>query len=131
VLAGVTDFTVTTLGALQPHFRSGKLRPLATTGDARATRLPDVPTIAELGFKTYPTYSWWGVYLPTGTPKPIVDRLSAELVKAARAPDVAQKFADLIDMEIIASTPEQFAAFQKSEQERWFKVIKDNNIKSD
>ena len=131
VLAGVTDVTVTTLGALQPHFRSGKLRPLATTGDKRAPSLPDIPTLAEQGLKTYPTYSWWGVYVPTGTPRPIVDRMSVELTKAARSPDVAQKFAELIDMEILASSPEEFAAFQKSEQERWFKVIKDNNIKSD
>ncbi len=130
VLAGVTDITVTTLGALQPHFRSGKLRPLATTGDKRAPSLPDVPTLAEQGLKTYPTYSWWGVYVPAGTPRPIVDRMGVELTKAARSPDVAQKFAALIDMEILASSPEAFAAFQKSEQERWFKVIKDNNIKS-
>ena len=131
VLAGVTDVTVTTLGALQPHFRSGKLRPLATTGDKRAPSLPDVPTLAEQGLKTYSTYSWWGVYVPAGTPRPIVDRMGVELTKAARSPDVAQKFAELIDMEIVASSPEEFAAFQKSEQERWFKVIKDNNIKSD
>ncbi len=131
VLAGVTDVTVTTLGALQPHFRSGKLRPLATTGDQRVPSLPNVPTLVEAGLKTYPTYSWWGVYVPTGTPRPIVDRMSVELAKAARSPDVAQKFLELIDMEILASTPEAFAAFQASEQERWFKVIKDNNIKSD
>jgi len=131
VLAGVTDFTVTTLGALQPHFRAGKLRPLATTGEKRAPGLPDVPTLVEQGFKTYPTYSWWGVYVPTGTPRPVIDRMSAELAKAARSPDVAQKFSDQIDMEIIASSPEEFASFQKSEQERWFKVIKDNDIKSD
>jgi tripartite-type tricarboxylate transporter receptor subunit TctC len=131
VLAGVTDITVTTLGALQPHFRAGKLRPLATTGDKRAPTLPDVPTIAESGLKTYPTYSWWGVYLPAGTPRVIVDHMNAELAKAARSPDVARKFADQIDMEILASSPEEFAAFQKSETERWFKVIKDNNIKGD
>ncbi|HTR85686.1 MAG TPA: tripartite tricarboxylate transporter substrate-binding protein [Reyranella sp.] len=131
VLAGVTDVTVTTLGALEPHFRSNKLRPLATTGEKRAPALPDVPTLGEQGLTTYPTYSWWGVYVPAGTPRPIVDRLNAELAKAARSPDVASKFADQIDMEIIASTPEEFAAFQVSEQERWFKVIKDNNIKSD
>ncbi len=131
VLAGVTDVTVTTLGALQPHFRAGKLRPLATTGEKRAPTLPAVPTIGEQGFKTYPTYSWWGVYVPTGTPRAIVDRLNVELAKAARSPDVAQKFADQIDMEILASSPDDFAAFQKAEQERWFKVIADNNIKAD
>ena len=131
VLAGVTDVTVTTLGALQPHFRAGKLRPLATTGDKRAPTLPAVPTIGEQGLKTYPTYSWWGVYVPAGTPKAIVDRMNVELAKAARSPDVAQKFAEQIDMEIIASTPDAFAAFQKAEQERWFKVITDNNIKAD
>lgn len=131
VLAGVTDVTVTTLGALQPHFRAGKLRPLATTGDRRAPTLPAVPTLSEQGLKTYPTYSWWGVYVPAGTPRLIVDRMNVELAKAARAPDVAQKFAEQIDMEIIASTPDEFAAFQKGEQERWFKVIADNNIKAD
>jgi tripartite-type tricarboxylate transporter receptor subunit TctC len=131
VLAGVIDFTVTTIGAAQPHVRSGKARVLASTGEKRATSLPDVPTLAEQGLKTYPTYSWWGVYVPAGTPRPIVDRMSVELGKAARSPDVAQKFADQIDMEILASTPEEFAAFQKREQERWFKVIKDYGIKSD
>ena len=131
VLAGVTDVTVTTLGALQPHFRSGKLRPLATTGDKRVPSLPNVPTLAEEGLTTYPTYSWWGVYVPAGTPRPIVERMSVELAKAARAPDVAQKFVELIDMEVLASTPLEFATFQASEQERWFKVIKDNNIKGD
>src|SRR5476651_926140 len=131
VLAGVTDVTVTTLGALQPHFRAGKLRPLGTTGDKRAPTLPAVPTIGEQGLKTYPSYSWWGVYVPMGTPRAIVDRMNVELAKAARSPDVAQKFADQIDMEILASSPDEFATFQKAEQERWFKVITDNNIKAD
>ena len=131
VLAGVIDFTLTTIGAAQPHVRSGKARVLATTGEKRATSLPGTPTLGEQGLKTYPTYSWWGVYVPTGTPRPVIDRMSVELAKAARSPDVAQKLVDQIDMEIIASSPEEFASFQKNEQERWFKVIKDYGIKSD
>jgi tripartite-type tricarboxylate transporter receptor subunit TctC len=131
LVAGVLDVTMTTIGASQPHVRSGKARVLASTGEKRATSLPDVPTLSELGLTTYPTYSWWGVYVPAGTPRPVVARMSAELTKAARAPDVAQKFADQIDMEILASTPEEFAAFQAREQERWFKVIKEHNIKND
>jgi tripartite-type tricarboxylate transporter receptor subunit TctC len=131
LLAGVTDMSITTLGALRPHFQAGKLRPLATTGDKRVPSLPDVPTLGEQGLKTYPTYSWWGVYTPTGTPQPLVERMHAELVKAVHAPDVRQKFSEQIDMEILGSTPAEFAAFQKAEQERWFKVISDNNIKAE
>jgi tripartite-type tricarboxylate transporter receptor subunit TctC len=131
LLAGVTDLSITTLGALRPHFQAGKLKPLATTGDKRAPSLPDVSTLNEQGLKTYPTYSWWGVYAPAGIPQPIVERMHAELVKAVQAPDVRQKFAEQIDMEIVGSTPAEFAAFQKAEQERWFKVIQDNNIKAD
>jgi tripartite-type tricarboxylate transporter receptor subunit TctC len=129
LLAGVTDMSITTLGALRPHFRSGKLRPLATTGDKRVPGLPDVSTLGEQGLKTYSTYSWWGIYAPADTPQPIVDRMHGELVKAVQAPDVSQKFAEQIDMEILGSTPAEFAAFQKAEQDRWFKVIQDNNIK--
>jgi len=131
LLAGVTDTSITTLGALRPHFTSGKLRPLALTGDQRLSTLPDVPTLGELGLKTYPTYSWWGVYAPAGTPPPIVERMHGELAKAVQAPDVRQKFAEQIDMEIVGSTPAEFAAFQKTEQDRWFKVIQDNGIKAD
>jgi tripartite-type tricarboxylate transporter receptor subunit TctC len=131
LLAGVTDIAVTTLGTLKPHLQAGKLRAIATTGEKRVPALPDTPTLAEQGLKSYPTYSWWGVYVPAGTPRPIIDRMSAELAKAVRSSDVAGKFTDQMDLEILASSPEEFAAFQKSEQERWFKIIKDNNIKSD
>jgi tripartite-type tricarboxylate transporter receptor subunit TctC len=131
VLAGVLDFTITTIGAAQPHVRAGKVRVLASTGEKRPSSLPDVPTLSEQGIATNPTYSWWGVYVPAGTPRAIVDRVTVEVGKAVRSADVAQKFKDQIDMEIIASSPEEFAAFQQREQERWFKVIKDHNIKSD
>ena len=131
LLAGVTDMALTTLAALEPHVRAGKLRPLAITGEKRTPVLPDTPTLHEQGVKGYPTYSWWGVYAPAGTPQPIVERMNAEVAKAVRSADVAPKFADQIDMEILATSPAEFADFQKVEQERWTKVIKDNGIKAD
>jgi tripartite-type tricarboxylate transporter receptor subunit TctC len=130
-LAGVTDVAINTLVSVTPYFRSGKLRPLATTGEKRPAVLPDTPTLIEQGIKAYPTYSWWGLYAPAGTPRPIVDRMNAEVAKAVRSADVTQKFVDQIHLEILASSPEEFASFQKVEQERWFKIIKDNGIKGD
>ena len=130
-VAGVTDLSITTLVSATPQIAAGKLRALATTGEKRSFALPDTSTLAEQGTKTYPTYSWWGIYAPTGTPRPVIDRMHAELTRAVRSPDVTRKFVDQIHLEIDASTPEEFAAFQKSEQERWFKVIKDNDVKSD
>ena len=101
------------------------------TGEKRTPSLPDTPTLIEQGIKGYPSYAWWGVYAPTGTPMPIVDRMNAEIAKAVRSPDVTQKFVDQFDMEILASSPAAFAEFQKVEQERWTKIIKENDIKGD
>ena len=129
-LAGVTDMCITTLVSAVPYCRTGKLRALATTGEKRPPALPDIPTLTEQGIRSYPTYSWWGLYAPAGIPQAIVGHMNAELVKAVRSPDVMQKFVDQIHLEVLASTPDEFAAFQKAEQERWFKVIKDNDIKA-
>ena len=128
-LAGVTDLSVSSLANMIPHARSGKLRMLAVTGTERSKALPDLPTIAEQGIKAAPSYSWWGTYAPTGTPQPIVDRMYAEISKAVRAPDVTQKFIEQFDMEVILSTPPQFASFMTKEQEFWGKIIRDNNLK--
>jgi tripartite-type tricarboxylate transporter receptor subunit TctC len=81
--------------------------------------------------KSFPSYSWWGVYAPAATPRPIVDKMHAALTKAVRSPDVTQKFVEQFDMEVLTTSPEEFAAYQKAEQERWFKVIKDHDIKGD
>lgn len=130
-LAGVTDLSITTLASAMPYCSTGKLRALATAGDKRPPALPDTPTLAEQGIKSYPTYSWWGIYAPAGMPAPVLERMNGELIKAVRSADVAQKLAEQVYLEILASTPEEFAAFQKAEQERWFRVIKENNIKTD
>jgi tripartite-type tricarboxylate transporter receptor subunit TctC len=131
LLAGVTDMALTTLAPLDPHFRAGKLRALATTGETRTPLLPETPTLGEQGIKGYPTYSWWGVYAPAGTPRPIVERMNAEIAKAVRSPEVAPKLEAQIGMEILATSPEAFADFQKVEQERWTRIINENGIKAD
>ena len=131
ILAGVTDVAIGSLTSFSPHVRANKVRALAVTGEQRTPALPDTSTLIEQGVKAFPSYSWWGVYAPTGTPRPIVDRMHAEIKKAVLAPDVTQKFVDQFNMEILTTSPEEFAAYQKSEQERWFKVIKDNDIKGD
>jgi tripartite-type tricarboxylate transporter receptor subunit TctC len=113
-----------------PHVQAGKLKLVAVTGEKRSKLMPDVPTLIEQGLKATPSYAWWGVYAPTGTPKPIVDRMHAEIAKAVRAPDVVQKFVDQFDMEIVLNSPEQFAQFTSKEQAFWAKVIQDNNLKA-
>jgi tripartite-type tricarboxylate transporter receptor subunit TctC len=131
ILAGVTDVAIGSLTSSSPHIVSKKVRAIGVTGEKRTPALPATPTLIEQGVKGFPSYSWWGVYAPAGTPRPIIDRMHAEITKAVRSPDVTQKFVEVFNMEILTSTPEQFAAYQKSEQERWFKVIKDNDIKGD
>ena len=131
LLAGVTDMALTTLAALEPHVRAGRLRALATTGEARTPVLPDTPTLHEQGVKGYPTYSWWGLYAPAATPRPIVERMNAEAAKAVRSAEVAPKLTAQIGMEILATSPEAFADFQKVEQARWTRIIEENGIKAD
>jgi len=131
ILAGVTDVAIQSLASFSPHIRANKVRPIAVTGEARTPALPDTSTLIEQKIKGFPSYAWWGAYAPTGTPRPIIDKMHAAITKAVRSPDVTQKFVEQFNMEILTSSPEAFAAYQKSEQERWFKVIKDNDIKGD
>lgn len=131
ILAGVTDVAIQSLTSFSPHLIAKKIRPIGVTGDKRTPALPDTPTLLEQGVKSFPSYAWWGVYCPTGVPRPIVDKMHAEITKAVRTPDVTKKFIEQFNMEILCNSPEEFAAYQKSEQERWFKVIKDNDIKAD
>jgi tripartite-type tricarboxylate transporter receptor subunit TctC len=130
-LGGVTDTSITTLASAMPYCSTGKLRALATTGDKRPRALPDTPTLAEQAIKSYPTYSWWGIYAPSGMPVPILERMNGELTKAVRSPDVTQKLVEQIYLEVLASSPQEFASFQKAEQDRWFRIIKENNIKAE
>lgn len=131
LLAGVTDVAIQSLTSVMPHISSKKVRPIAVTSEQRTPALPDTSTLIEQKVKSFPSYAWWGVYCPVGVPRLVVDKMHAEISKAVRSPDVTRKFAEQFNMEILTSSPEDFAAYQKSEQERWFKVIKENDIKSD
>ncbi len=112
------------------HVRSGKLRPLAVTTAKRSPELPDVPTIAEAGVPGYEATSWFGLFAPAGTPAPVVAQLNKAIVKVLNLPDVKKKIAEQ-GGEVVAETPEQFAAFIQKEAVKWGKVVKESGATAD
>ena len=128
-LGGQIDMTLTSLVNMAPHVTAGKLKLLGVTAGNRSKLAPNVPTLNEQGIKSPASYAWWGIYAPAGTPQPIIERMHAEMSKAVRTTDVTQKFVDQFDMEIVLSSPKDFAAFTAKEQEIWGKVIRDHGLK--
>ncbi len=112
------------------HIRAGRLRALATTGPKRAASLPDLPTMIESGFPGYESVAWFGLAMPAGTPREIIDRMNAEGQKATRAPDFIKRMSDL-GYEIVGGTPEQMAAMIQGEVRRWGPVVKASGAKVD
>jgi tripartite-type tricarboxylate transporter receptor subunit TctC len=108
--------------------RTGKLRALATCGSGRSAVMPELPTIAESGLPGFEATSWFGVLAPAGTPRPIVMRLNKELTTALRMPDVKERL-ERGGFDIVASTPEQFGAYIRSEMAKWAKVVKAAGVK--
>jgi tripartite-type tricarboxylate transporter receptor subunit TctC len=106
-----------------PHARDGSLRALGVTTATRAPAAPDIPTIAESGLPGYDVTTWHGLVAPAGTPRPIIDRLHAEVVKALNDPTLRQHFIEA-GIVPVSSTPEEFAAFTKAEVARWHDVVK-------
>jgi tripartite-type tricarboxylate transporter receptor subunit TctC len=128
LLGGRTEATSAGAPALLPHIRSGKLKAIAVGTAQRIPALPDVPTVAELGYKDFETSQWYGVMLPAGTPREIVLKLNAEINKALRSNMVTQRYAaDNAVAEV--GSPEQFAAFIAREQASWREVVRKADIK--
>ena len=130
VLAGQVDMMFDTTVVAGPHIESGKLRALAVTSAKRLPSLPNVPTVAESGVPDYEVMSWQAVYVPSGTPPAIVQRLHDEITKILAQPDVRERLAKL-GMDPGAMSPAQLGDFQKTEISKWAKVVKSANIKVD
>ena len=114
--------------AVVAHIRNGKIRALAVTGIKRSQAAPDVPTFDEAGMPGYDASTWNGIMVPTGTPRPIIDRLHGVIVKILRAPATAERLA--VDGSVaVASTPEEFAKFINAEHAKWSKVVREANIR--
>lgn len=118
------------LGSSMQHIKSGKLRPLAVTTKNRASMLPDVPSISELGYPDFEYYAWHGIATTAGTPKPIVDRLNTELRAIFADPDFKARWLE-IGSEVVPGTPEQFGAFIQAETGKMEVLIKRLDIQLD
>nr|WP_236599543.1 tripartite tricarboxylate transporter substrate binding protein [Ramlibacter alkalitolerans] len=116
--------------AVTNHIKSGRLKPLAVTSAKRAASLPDVPTMAESGLPGFEAVSWIGALVPVGTPQPIVDKIHTDLVAVLRMPEIKEKLGAL-GAEVVGNTPEQFAAWNRSEIAKWAKAVKESGARVD
>lgn len=130
LIAGQIDVMFDNTPNVIGHVRAGKMKALAVTTTQRSPLAPDVPTVAEAGVPGYDQTAWFGVLAPAGTPRDIIGRLNAEIVKLLNSAEVKERFAKQ-GVEVRTSTPEQFATFLRSEVDRWGKVIREAGIKSD
>lgn len=115
------------LPAMQ-FIKAGRARALCVTSAERSPITPDIPPCAE-SVPGLVAINWWGVFMPTGTPKPIVDKFHADMVKVMQDPEVKKKFAEQYGVDAVSSTPEQFTAFIRSEMAKYAKLIKEAGIK--
>lgn len=113
-----------------PHIQQGKLRALATTSSTRIPTMPDVPTLAESGASGYDVQSWQAVFAPAGTPKPVVNRLHTEIMKALAEPEMQERLSKM-GLNNPKMSIDQFVRFQREEVAKWANVVKKGNIKVD
>jgi len=128
VIGGHVELAMASTVAQAQHVKGGEMRALALTGDKRSATMPNVPTLAELGVPWQGAYAFWGILAPAGTPKPIIDKLVAELNKAINAPDVQKTLTETLGMDVLALSPEETGKFLSDAIARWGKVVKDNGI---
>ena len=128
VMAGFVEVMFENLPSALPFINAGKLKVLAVTGKDRSPVLKTVPTLAESGFPGFDMVSWQALVAPANTPKPVIDKLNAEVVRVLRTPEMKEKMIGL-GTEVVANTPEQFAQYLREEMAKWSKIVKDAGIK--
>ncbi len=130
LVAGQIQMLIGGMSSVMPHIKAGRLRAIAMTGAQRSPAVPDVPTVAESLLPGFEATAWYGVLAPAGTPRPIVTRLHGEFAKALAMPDVRQRLENL-GYVIVASPPDVFAAYIKTEIAKWSKVVKASGAKAE
>ena len=131
VLGGHIELGIGSVALVGPQINGGKMRGIATTGNKRAHTVPDIPTLAEQGFPGFSAFAWWGILAPAGTPKDVLDRFHAEVVKALNQPDVRKQLTEQFGMDLVVSSPAMLQKFIVSEMARWGKVVKQQGIRPD
>jgi len=130
VIAGQVDMMFDAVSTIVSHTKSGRLKGLATTGKTRSAATPDIPTASEAGVPGYEATIWLGLMAPAGTPRPILDRLSAEVNKIINAPEVKENWGKQ-GAAPIGMTPDQFGQFLREDVTKWSKLVKDTGMKVD
>ena len=128
LVGGHVDIVFNGLTSAVPLIKAGRLRPLAVTSLTRSSALPDIPTLDELGLKGFQAVAWNGLSAPARTPKDVIRRINADVLKVIRSPDFVERLT-AEGSDAVGDSPEQFAAFLQEETARWNKVIKFANIK--
>jgi tripartite-type tricarboxylate transporter receptor subunit TctC len=130
VIAGEVQVAIESPPPIVPQVKAGKLRGLGAARPNRSALLPDVPTVSEAGLPGFEVGSWYGFHAPAGTPRPIIEKLHAEMVKAMNTAELRERFAS-VGAETIANTPAQYGAFVQAELTKWGKVIQVTGVKVD
>lgn len=128
ILGGDIDILFDNIPNVLTQLKAGKIKGVAVTGTQHAMLFPNLPTVAESGVPGYEVNVWFGMQLPAGTPKPLVERMNRDIVKILKQPEIVQKFREQ-GVEVVASTPEAFAQVLQKEVPKWTQLIKDANIR--
>jgi tripartite-type tricarboxylate transporter receptor subunit TctC len=130
VIAGQLPLYFGAMASPLPHVKTGRLRAIAVTTLKRASAAPDIPTLDEQGLQGFETSTWYGVAAPSGTPKDIVLKLNAEIVRIIKLPDVRERLASE-GADFVGDTPEELTQFVKAEIEKWGKIVKQSGAKAE